>query len=285
MTATETFTLFHLTYALAKELNIVREGIATGGSTAAIADTTNRTEADDYWNGGTAWIVKDAGGAGAAPEGQFAKVTDFTNTSGSLAFAASSFTAAVAAGDKYAVGKKRYPIDIMIQKINDALAENIKIPQVDTSLTTAADQTEYTLPKVAQRKLLQVFVQTVDDDSDDNAWQKVTNWEVATSDTGTADTLIFRQQYDAGYKIKLVYLAPHPELHVYSDKLNEKIKMQSVVYNATARCLRWYNSKLGGGDQALLDDIAKYESLALKKEQEAPPTVLPKRSPRYLRLQ
>lgn len=281
-----TNTLFDITYEIARELKITREGVATGGSTASIIDATNRTEDDDFWNGGTAWVVKDAGGANAAPQGEYAKVTDFVKSTGTLSFATGAFTAAVAAGDIYVVGKKRYPIDIIVQQVNAALRENVKVPTADaTSLTTISNQREYTLPAAAQIKLLQVFIQTNDDDSDDNGWTTVRDWEVTAGATGSADTLVFSEQFDGGYKIKLVYLAPHPELHIYSDKLSERVPIQRLIYNATARCLNWYNTKIGGGDQALLADIARYESLALKKEQEEPNVIRPRRSPRYLRVQ
>ena len=50
-----TYTLGELTYRAAREIEDVREGVATGGSTTTIVDSNNRTEHDDYWNGGTAW--------------------------------------------------------------------------------------------------------------------------------------------------------------------------------------------------------------------------------------
>ena len=61
-----TYTLANLTYRTARELDIVYEGTATGGSDTTLIDTNQLDQANDYWNDGTVWILEDAGGAGAA---------------------------------------------------------------------------------------------------------------------------------------------------------------------------------------------------------------------------
>jgi hypothetical protein len=121
-------TLFDLTLELARILGTVREGVATGGSTTTIVDTVARTEDDDAFNGGTAWITYDAGGAGAAPQGEYQIVSDFTASSDTITTAA--FSAAIASGDRYAVAGLRYPLDLLIQKINESFGV---IEKTDTS--------------------------------------------------------------------------------------------------------------------------------------------------------
>ena len=112
-----TITLFDLTKDLARLLGTLYEGVATGGSTTTIADTVERLEDDDYWNGGTAWITYDAAGAGAAPQGEYSSISDFAQTGGIVTLR-STLTGAVASGDRYAVATSRYPLHILIQKIN-----------------------------------------------------------------------------------------------------------------------------------------------------------------------
>src|SRR3990167_5677525 len=124
-------TLFDCTLELARVLGVLTEGVATGGSTSTLIDTVERTEADDYWNGGTAWILYDAGGLGAAPQGEYAVVSDFANTGGVITLRTA--ITQVAAGDRYAVAKKRYPLHLLVQKVNEAIAFIGPIEVADTT--------------------------------------------------------------------------------------------------------------------------------------------------------
>lgn len=231
-----TFTLSDLTYMVAREIGILKEGVATGGSTTTIIDTNERSEENDYWNGGTAWILKDAGGAGAAPEKEFALITDHVSATGTLTVA--TFSAAVGAGDRYAVANDWVPKNIIISQINSALLDMGPVPTTDiTSITTADNQTEYTLPAAAGRDLRQVFIQTVDDDSDDNRWAEIRGWKVKQAVPGTADTLILDRQYPTGYDLMLVYMATHGALSAATDALNEHVPVERVVIPAALQCL------------------------------------------------
>lgn len=239
------YTLFDLTLGVARLLKTVREGKATAAGDAGKTTLVDsgRDEADDFWNGsgtsrGTIWITYDAGGANAAPQGEYSIVTDFANATGTITFDA--LTAATAAGDRYAVGKPRYPLDILIQNVNLVLQDFGEIPVVDTtSVTIAASQTEYTLPTAMwPDKLLQVCLQLNNSDSDDNEWTlPLHNCYVQSTTTGTANTLVLPKQYDTGYALKLVYLANHPELRIYSDKLSEFVPFERVIYEAAVLCL------------------------------------------------
>lgn len=90
-------------------------GTATGGSTSTIVDTT-KLKSTQYtardWNNAIARISKDAGGAGAAPEGEISPVTDFAPSTGTITNNP-VFTAAVASGDIYQLWKYPHPQDVI----------------------------------------------------------------------------------------------------------------------------------------------------------------------------
>lgn len=253
-----TFTLFDITYQVVRELGVVDEGIATGGSTTTIADTNARTEDDDYWNTGTAWILRDYLGAGAAPEGEYSVISDFAN-SGGVVTLRDTLTVAVSSGDRYAVAGKQVPLDIIIQKVNQAFIDLGAVPYTDTtSITIAADKTEYTLPIAANLDLRQVWLQMDDSDADDNLWTELINWVVEQSDPGVADELILPYQYSSGYALKIVYMAIHPSLYISSSVLSEHVPLERVVYPAVLDCLRWRKQRTR--QSTFDDDIERYEA-------------------------
>jgi len=257
--------LFDLTYWTARLLGIVREGYATANGDADkkdIIDTTNRTEADDYWNSGTVWILYDAGAAGAAPEGQYAIVEDFVNSSGTIDFSA-ALTVATGTGDKYAIGKKRYDFNLLTQKVNEALFDLGTIPVTDiTSLDTIAEQTEYSLPIAANLDLREVWIETNIDDTDNYRWRKISDWYVQRTDIGTADLLVFTLQPTTLRDLKLVYMGVHPELRIYTDKLSESVHPNLVIYEAALKCLLYRKQKIGEMDPTLSEQINYFDSKA-----------------------
>src|SRR3990167_3649802 len=183
-------TLFDITYELSNELKQTTRGTATGGSTTTILDSVERavaTEVDDLWNGGTAWILYDAGGAGAAPQGEYGYISDFANTGGVITLR-TALTTALASGDEYAIANLRYPLQVLIQNINAALGIIEKVDK--TTVVIAADQTEYSLPSDVL-SLKEVWIQA-NDDANDNDWQKLYDWDTEKSATGTAHKQIGR---------------------------------------------------------------------------------------------
>lgn len=259
-------TLFDLTYRVGRELGLVSEGTATGGSATTIVDTVERTEADDFWNGGTAWILYDAGGAGAAPQGEVKKITDFSAASDTITTQA--FSAAIAAGDRYAVARNLVPLEILIQKVNQALLELGPVPLYNVDgVVIAAGQTEYTLPP-AIRDIRRISYQTKDD-ADDNRWRVLDNslWEIQVNNAaGQPDTLIFKVQMPTGYNIKIDYVAEHPPLYAASDALADSVPPELVIYPAAAECLR-YRAQRTGWQREFVRDMERYMALAEKMRQ------------------
>lgn len=253
-------TLFDLTHQLARLLGSVTEGVATNGSTTTIVDTVERTEADDFWNLGSAWILYDAGGAGAAPQGEYSVITDFTASSDTITLR-TTLSAAVAVGDRYAVAGLRYPLQILIQKVNEVLSTIPIVKNDITTITIANNQTEYSLPADVW-DLKEVWLQTDVDDSDDTRPEKLFDYHIQKSATGTANKLVLGRQFTSGDILKLTYLTDHQTLRVASDKLDTTIHVNRVLYDAAVRCLLWYKSKVGDSDTSVNDLLNLYQGMA-----------------------
>ena len=253
-----TYTLFNLTYELAVELGIVDEGTASGGSTTTIDDTTFLLQADDYWKGGTAWILYDAGAAGALPEGQYSAVTGFAVANNRATINAIT---AVAQNDRYAIADATYPLPTLIQSVNRALRD-INIETTDTTtIDSATSQTEYTLPDVASLDLREVWIETSTANSDDNRWGEIRNWIIQKTITSTADELILPFQPIISRDIKLVYMAPHGKLHLDSDELDDSVHMERVIFRAAWYAMNRYIQRTESTDEWLIrtrDDYMKW---------------------------
>lgn len=256
------YTLFDLTNRVAAALHATRGGTATGGSATTIVDTVYRIEDDDYFNGGTAWILSTSDGL--APQGEFTVISDFVKSTATLTIGTIT---AVAAGDIYSVEKGRYPLWLLREKVNVALANMGTIPNTDTSLTTVYGQTEYTLPAGASLDLRRVLMQT-NDDADDNEWAKILNWEVDKE----SGLLILPYNVPSGNTLKLIFVYPHAELFTYDDALSEYVHPDRVIYNAAADALEWYMDKIRSGDfERTLGILRNKAALAEVNHPIAPP--------------
>jgi len=281
-----TKTLFDLTYEVASEMGILQEGTCTAGSTQTIIDTNYLTQVDDYWTAGSVWITYDAAATGVAPQGEFSIVADSTQ-SGSVVVVAPGWTTATAVGDRYAIakgGQTGFQLDQIKAAVNRAVRDVGYIPVTNstTLMTTAAAQTEYTLPVAANTDLREVWIQTVTNDTaNDNQWAMVRNWGVIPSVIGTADTLVFQEQPAYVRDVMLKYMAPHPKLNISSDKLSESIREERVIYKAAWYALSAYRFRTRSMDDYLLMQIEELGARAREADLKFPIRA-PKRSSKIM---
>jgi hypothetical protein len=251
------YTLFDLTYRVARELGVVREGTATGGSQTTIIDTIyllNRFN-DDHFNAGTAWILYDAVGSGAAPQGEMGRISDFVKTTGVVTVSA-ALTAAVAAGDRYAVADAEYTKDMLTQAINDELAL-IMVPYLDdATITTDEETTEYDLPTGVLAENIEVWF-NINDTTDDNYWTQTYDWYVQANDPSNPLRLIFKNQPIQPYDVRIKYWLPHPPLYAATSEIRLDIDVNRIVLGAAYKCLLWKKAQPGTNDSELDKKIAE----------------------------
>lgn len=250
--------LTHVLQQLYRRLN-GKVTLATGGSVSTIVDTKLADELadgneDDIYNGGTAIVIEDAGGSNAAPEGEFSRITDYVASTTTITVSP-SFTAAPGSGDRVLIAPSEFPMYDMIEIVNDALKNLGDIPTLDTSITTADNQTEYTLPVALKSgQLLNVELQGQTTDANDNQYIEIPNWRVIPSSPGSTAVLLL-PQLASGYTIRLIYLGKHPRVDAYSDYISEYFHPELVHAAVFAHALQWRNDNdaiSGGADQSKL---------------------------------
>lgn len=230
--------------------------VATGGSTTTTIDTKLAEELadgneDDIYNGGTLIVVQDTGGL--APEGEIARISDYEASTTTITH--ETMTAAIASGDRVMVAPIDYPLADMIEVVNDALRDLPEVPQYDTSITTAANQTEYDLPlSVKGGRILRVEIQGLLNDSNDNQWRPVPDWEENFAQAGVTGKFTI-PQYPIGYTVRITYRKWHPRVKLYDDYINEFLHPRLVNAAVLAYALQWRNNSnagAGGADPSLL---------------------------------
>jgi hypothetical protein len=183
---------------------------ATGGSTTTIVDTASLYQPDSYWVGHYAYVLTDAGGEGAAPEGQERAVTAYDQGDGTITVSP-AFSAAVGAGDVCELlPVQRATIARAINAAVRAAGKTWLVEVVDEdTITLDEDDYEYDLPAdLVTLKRVLVREETSD------PWMEVpaNNWRVAG--LPGAQTLIFDtwNGLSEDYTLRLEYLARPSEM-------------------------------------------------------------------------
>ena len=195
---------------VARRMGYYLRGTATGGSTTTVVDTAALLALDDFWVGHYVYVVEDAGGAGAAPEGEERAVTDYVQSTATLTIAP-AFTAAVGAGDTFELlALRRADVIAAINAAIRASGETWLVYQVDDNTVTIADDDyDYDLPTDLAR-MLAVWTR----DETDEPWVEVRGemWRVAK--TPGAQELVFGTLAGLGDgdAIRLEYMARVAEM-------------------------------------------------------------------------
>ena len=237
------YTLSNILQDLYGELGQARVYPASGGSTtsAIVAHLANQDALEE----GYLFVVETTDGL--APQGEYQRITAYTQGSSDSTFTTDAFTVAIGSGDIVLYVPNLYPLHTMVEMVNAGLRMLGGIEQIYDSLTTADNQTEYTIPVAQKRDVLRVQVQTELSDSNDNVWEDVPNWDIVPAAPGTGSTLII-PQYNSGYTIRVFYIGVHPRLNTYADVILEGFDPELAMKSAKVKWLEWWNGLQQGQD-------------------------------------
>ena len=262
------FTLSNLLQETYKRLGQWNESIVTGSSNSAtvIEDSVLENEgADDDWKGGTIFLVYDSSGVGT--QGEFSRITAYTDSSGKFTF--DTFSTKAHPKDRYGYVSELYPLQSMISLVNTTLQSLGNIPNISTSVTSSANQTEYDIAPVLKRNPpYRIDLQTNITNSSANAWEEIPrgHWEFIPSSAGSSAQIHFDNYLPTGRKLRIWYDDTHPYVHVSSNVIHEGWDRELVTLVMVDKALEWQNSRLQGGDQFLLQrwNDAKMEAAAAR---------------------
>jgi hypothetical protein len=140
---------------------------------------------------------------------------------------------------RYAVGRRRFPYDILVQSVNAAYRALGHIPQVDQSLLTTVQTTQYTIPVAAREQLREVYMQT--------RLSMPLNWGWFRLPYGywyQERDLLFVPQLPVPRYLKLVYMAEPTELALFDDQISDLVHEHRIIYRAAAEALLWRAERL-----------------------------------------
>ncbi len=263
---------------------------ATGGSaTTFINSNFNNFEnppEQDVFKNYLAIVVRDAGGAGASPEGKWAICSAYADATWTGTIA--TVTDAIASGDMIMLAKQdKFPLAQILFAINRALEELGDLPMnADTSLTTVANQTEYSIPVAVKRGLKQVWIQGVLGQASNNQWFEVHDRRNEHTAGGTA-SILYLPEVPAERTIRLIYNGAHPVVSAYSSVINEYVHPRVAVCASIVKLLQWYNRRDENQDSQsyFLWLEQEYTSKHLPMALMENPIMKPRRTPKYATFQ
>lgn len=196
-----------------------RDGVATGGSATTLLDSAN-SEPDDYFTGGTLWLLSGNNAGKSAP------ITTWDDTTHT--FTIPTLTLLCAAGDRYAAVCGDYPRWLLVQGVNLALQEIGEIPTANTALLTVANQADYSLP-AGVRRVCRLEIEEDGDYYINQHW--VEHNGVVSFDVGYAPI-------STGETIRVWYNAAHADLVADADVVNAAVPLEQLRWVAAVHVLR-----------------------------------------------
>lgn len=272
-------TLFDVLKKTYLALGYLEISTATGGSKTYISDTKlGEKYGDDELIGSTIMIIRDAGGAGAAPENETSTITAYVQSTNMITFSP-ALTAVVASGDKYGITKNIIDFETMKEIVNDTLQGLGTIQLADTSITTSADVSEYSLPKGLKYKVNGVQIQT-ENGTNNNEWNDIGGWYIINSAAGSTGLLCFNESLPTGRTLKLLYESEHPALVDMTDEINETFHSEYVTKAIIDRAFEYQIRRTGGTDSFLVQ--ASNKAMADVREARNKFSQPKRKRPKYL---
>lgn len=247
------FQATHLWQRVCDKLGLTKGVLATGGSTTTIVDTSLSTDYQDYsdFQSNYGFVRHDNGGAGAAPEGEVQLVTGYAATTKTLT--TNTFSSAIGAGDVITLVRGSIlPLNDLKRICSLALQELGNVPNPNTSLTTAASQTQYTVPSgVPWNRIVDVQLPRFTDDSNDMQYVSVRYKVIPPTSPGAGDATIEIQQPDSDLTIRLIWVGQHIDTFDYDDDISTAIHPSLAVAAAALECALWKKEQFSDAIQLL----------------------------------
>ena len=258
------FQLTHLLQRVYDKLEQTKGLLATGGSATTVVDSAISADVeDDAYNGYTAFVAYDAGGAGVSPEGKYRRVTDYVASNTTLTLDA-TVTDAIAAGDLITIANgSKFPLNDVIRLCNNALRKLGRVPSLDVSLTTAANQTEYNLPATVQwDEIVLVELQGNTADANDNRYVEIPrgSYKIVPPSVPGGTAVLVLPQYSSGYIVRLTSIGEHPVIQDYDDYISKAIPPTLAVSACALEIARWKRNAI---DKELMKSLEMDYEIAL----------------------
>lgn len=228
--------LWQATLELSKRLQPWVSGTATSQGAAGTLVDANRTETDNYFDGGTLWLPSTNTGS---DKGKFFQIRSFTMPGGIFTYTSTNVNPT---NDAYTASTDYFPIEILVQAINvgrrwinPEKAENLELRGV-------TDQIKYPLTNLAgicggaEGHVIRVEISP--DVTDPRRMAQHYNWEEF------GGYLYFDQGHlpDGGDVIRLVYKKCPADLSLtsYASEVSPNpCDYEWLIWEAIVECWRW----------------------------------------------
>lgn len=242
--------LTHVLQEIYRRLGAVVSTLTDGSDVLAVdaklTDVLGEGNVDDFVNNGTLIVVKTTDGA--APIGEFTVITDYDSSANAFTLSP-ALTAPLEAGDKVLYIGADFPLNDVIEVVNDALKYIGEIPVYDDTLTTADNTTEYDLPaNVAGKEILDVQYATNSGLPDDNQFYPVEGFNPANG-------RLVLPYLTGGYGLRIIYRGIHSRVEDFDDAISPFFNPELVHAAAFAHVVQWKNDQnavQGAADNSLI---------------------------------
>lgn len=237
------YTLSDLLVDALAELGTLTISKVTSGTMTTLVDTRLNIRTSRKFE---AIIILDTTD-GNAPKGEFVTVDLFNRSTDTFDLTAPGLSVAVEAGDTYAYVETDIPLFQAIQAINMGMRKLGPIGVRDESITTVAGQSEYDYPtELKNWTPISVWIQTKDDDVDDNRWQEIHDFRIIPAAPGLAGSIEFQNIPVEGKILRILGTDHHPELEAFDDAVSESVERVVAKWAAAVQMLQWIFTSAGG---------------------------------------
>lgn len=241
-------TLFDALLATAELVGMTRSGITTaGGNLTTIIDTT-LMDTNDSYNGGTLFLTDDS---------LTRRITDYTQTSGTITFTPAITATQDDAGSYYTVCNARR--EDIAQAVNQALRQIGAVTKINDTLAVIANTQTYTLP-AGVSNITRVSI--ANDATDPVEYHRAYSWHEYDGSIHIHEPI----QQSVGNTIRLYYDSQPTQMNADTDVISDLIDRNRLIWTSAYHFFRNRLAIEGNQDQRvnllMQEALGKSEQLA-----------------------